>query len=69
VQTFAQWQAAVQEAAAAQAMLLIANCQNVRDARGRLVPGDELVSWTERHCRYPALGAGTNPTATSCSTW
>jgi hypothetical protein len=60
VQTFAQWQAAVQQAAAAQAMLLIANYQNVRDARGRLVPGDELVSWTERHSRYPALGAGTN---------
>jgi hypothetical protein len=60
VQTFDQWQAVVREAAAAQALLLIANYQNLRDARGRLVPADEVVGWTERHSRHPALGAGTN---------
>lgn len=60
VQTFAQWQAVVQEAATRDAMLLIANYQNLRDARGRLVPAGEVIAWTEQHSRHPALGAGTN---------
>ena len=60
VQTFAQWQAVVREASARHAMLLIANYQNLRDARGRLVPADEVIAWTERYSLHPAIGAGTN---------
>ena len=60
VQTFAQWQAVVQEASTRDALLLIANYQNLRDARGRLVPASEVIAWTELHSRHPALGAGTN---------
>lgn len=60
VQTFSQWQAVVQEASTRDAMLLIANYQNLRDARGRLVPASEVIAWTELHSRHPALGAGTN---------
>lgn len=60
VQTFAQWQAVVQAASGRGAMLLTANYQNLQDARGRLVPPQDVIAWTEEHSRYPVLGAGTN---------
>lgn len=41
-------------------MLLTANYQNLQDARGRLVPPQDVIAWTEEHSRYPVLGAGTN---------
>ncbi|MBX2809060.1 MAG: hypothetical protein KTR20_10565 [Cellvibrionaceae bacterium] len=59
--TESQWKAAVQQANAANAMLLIANYQAVyRDNKKQKIPAAELVQWTEQHADYPVLGAGTS---------
>jgi hypothetical protein len=58
--TFAEWQQHVLAASRRGAMLLIANYQNLRDDEGRIVPADTVVTWTERHSVYPAVGAATS---------
>jgi len=60
VRTFEQWKTAVQEASVDNAMLLIANYQNLADANEHLVPAREVVAWTESHSRQPAIGAATD---------
>lgn len=58
--TFEEWQSVVRFASNAGAMLLIANYQNLVDAQGRIVPARDVIAWTERNSRYPAVGAATN---------
>lgn len=58
--TWAEWQDAVLQANADDAMLLIANYQDLRDERGQLVPPGRVVAWTERHALHPPVGANTN---------
>lgn len=59
VATFREWQAQVRSACEHDAMLLIANYQNLLDDHGRIVPAEDVVAWTERHSAYPVVGAGT----------
>ena len=61
VDTQQQWQQAVERANREQAMLLIANYQNIyrTEERRDKVPAAELVQWTEQQALYPILGAGT----------
>ncbi|BFM48706.1 hypothetical protein [Marinomonas sp. THO17] len=62
VDTFDQWKQQVEIANANQAMLLIANYQQVKTQAGsnQFVPANQLVNWTMANAKYPVLGAGTN---------
>jgi hypothetical protein len=58
--TFEEWKVEVARASANNAMLLIANYQNLIDSEKRLVPGKEVIAWTEKNSKYSAVGAATN---------